>query len=149
MEKLIGLLFIVIISVSFNSDRMRKVFEQDKFNGGLEYKLSGKEFREDLGNLVDNDKVSLGYSMDGKITGNTYSFFITFENPIVDLEDDKAVVQLTERLNPLIRKHISNLDKYGSYQVQFTKSVESENIERKQSVIITQEITTTKTDETK
>jgi GH43 family beta-xylosidase len=137
------------MSVSCNSDQMKKVFGQDKFNGALEYKISGEEFREDLGNLVDNDKVYLGYSMDGKITGNTYSFFITFENPTVDLEDENAVVQLTERVNPVIGKHISNLDKYGSYQVQFTKSEESDNIEKKKSVIVTQEITTTRTDESK
>jgi hypothetical protein len=128
---------------------MREIFGKDKFNGALEYKISSEEFREDLGKLIDNEKVSVGYSMDGKITGNIYSFFITFENPDFDLEEENTVVQLTEEVIPLIAKHVSNLDKFDSYQVQFIKSVESDNIERKQSVIVTQNITTNVTDEIK
>jgi|GEM_PF-5950052 len=149
MRKLIGVVFIGILSVSCNSDRIKKVFEQDNFVGALEYKHSSEELREDLGKLVGNEKVSVGYSMDGKITGNQYSFFITFKNPNVYLEDNRAVLKLTKQVNPLIAKHVANLHKYNSYEVQFIKSNESKNIERKHSVIITQNIVTTQTDKTK
>ncbi|WP_194852365.1 hypothetical protein [Nonlabens antarcticus] len=148
MRKLIGLIVIVIISVCCTSDQRKKLFGQDKFTGALEYKLSRGKFQEDLDKLLNNDDISFGYTRNGKMTGNTYSFYIAFQNPDLVLDDEQAVLQLTQQVNPLIAKHVSNLDKYVSYQVHLVKSEIIENLEKKQSVIVTQEINTTKTDET-
>ncbi|WP_194852364.1 hypothetical protein [Nonlabens antarcticus] len=140
MRRIAAVIITALMFVSCNTDQIKKVFDGEKSIGMPKYFSSYEALESEIEHLTGSDNISLGFSSGMEGDKSYFIFIIYVENPRTDIDASNEFITLTSQMDPIIERHITNLEDYTFYKVIYFEKEKSSNIENKQSVIVTQEI---------